>query len=840
MKKQLLYLLFGAAVLNASAQLNSAGDGYILDNSDGNSNCYGNYAPSPAGAMSYGTSITSGGIFILNANGPYVLTSADPGDNYKSATWFAIPHRTGEGYSSTCSSLYEADLGIDMTNNSSVTLTAESSEVGAVLELYLGSDGQWYPATSTFWTGDTGIVVSHTFTSANSLETFTLDLDSANSTAWSNWSGKSKIQSMGFISNTPSATFKLYEIKFGAEADLDNSDIDTTWKNSQIPTNIALNQTYNANVYTSDAINSFDGVKGYGTDFWNPRNYTGWISVVFNDISSVDSITFEYQASPGNITTQEIYTTIDGTTWILAETISLSLNYTIFGTLNRDSVTYVFSSPLTAIKGIKVKTIRNSSWVAWSEIEIWGSSSCSDIIVNDTLTNFVSNKTFQSISPKTYFKQTDKLTRQVGGCDSTVNYYTSYVFNPNNCTTTVFDTITTNSQIPINGLIANYPFNGNANDESTNSHNGIIYGAILTEDRHGNLNSAFSFDGVNDYIALPTSSDWDFGNNDFSISSWFLQNDGSNGNIIRFDNGYGPGALWGVRVFNKKLEFLSGQGNQPFTDFEVAENNWHHSVTVRNGYNLKIYYDGNLVLDSIVSSITNITTQQNYYPSIGRLGSYNGEYFSGKIDDIKIYDKGLTQTEVSSLYHENKSANLVTDYDTTTITVTDTNYVTINNYVNIYDTNTVTVTDTNYIDNYIDVYDTTTTVLYHIDTTQVTVLDTNYINVNNYIDVYDSLIVDLTGVITAINAPFNNTLQVKIYPNPASDNLTLEVLDASVTESYLYQLFSVTGQNVVSNGFLDNEIKTIDLSSLNSGTYFVKFYDSQFTLLNTAPVVIKK
>ena len=59
-------------------------------------------------------------------------------------------------------------------------------------------------------------------------------------------------------------------------------------------------------------------------------------------------------------------------------------------------------------------------------------------------------------------------------------------------------------------------------------------------------------------------------------------------------------------------------------------------------------------------------------------------------------------------------------------------------------------------------------------------------------------------------------------------------------ESYLYQLFSVTGQNVVSNGFLDNEIKTIDLSSLNSGTYFVKFYDSQFMLLNTAPVVIKK
>ncbi|MAW66011.1 MAG: hypothetical protein CMD18_07440 [Flavobacteriales bacterium] len=126
------------------------------------------------------------------------------------------------------------------------------------------------------------------------------------------------------------------------------------------------------------------------------------------------------------------------------------------------------------------------------------------------------------------------------------------------------------------------------------------------------------------------------------------------------------------------------------------------------------------------------------------------------------------------------------------------------------------------------------------DTIRITVVDTNYVTKTNYVDVYDSLIVDLNGDETLIATPFTLNTQVKIYPNPASDNLTLEVLDASATDTYLYQLFSVTGQNVVSNGFLDNEIKTIDLSSLNSGTYYVRFYDSQFTLLNTAPVVIKK
>ncbi len=51
-----------------------------------------------------------------------------------------------------------------------------------------------------------------------------------------------------------------------------------------------------------------------------------------------------------------------------------------------------------------------------------------------------------------------------------------------------------------NGLIAYYPFNGNANDESGNGYSGTVYGATLTTDRFGNSDSAYSFDGVDDYI----------------------------------------------------------------------------------------------------------------------------------------------------------------------------------------------------------------------------------------------------------------------------------------------------------------------------------------------------
>ena len=59
------------------------------------------------------------------------------------------------------------------------------------------------------------------------------------------------------------------------------------------------------------------------------------------------------------------------------------------------------------------------------------------------------------------------------------------------------------SYIPTEGLVAWYPFNGNANDESGNGNNGTVNGATLTTDKDGNENSAYSFDGNDDIIDLP-------------------------------------------------------------------------------------------------------------------------------------------------------------------------------------------------------------------------------------------------------------------------------------------------------------------------------------------------
>jgi hypothetical protein len=72
--------------------------------------------------------------------------------------------------------------------------------------------------------------------------------------------------------------------------------------------------------------------------------------------------------------------------------------------------------------------------------------------------------------------------------------------------------------LPTNGLVAYYPFNGNANDESGNGNHGMVYGATLTVDRFGNANSAYSFDGMNDYIV--TNYSGILGKNPGTISLW--------------------------------------------------------------------------------------------------------------------------------------------------------------------------------------------------------------------------------------------------------------------------------------------------------------------------------
>ena len=82
------------------------------------------------------------------------------------------------------------------------------------------------------------------------------------------------------------------------------------------------------------------------------------------------------------------------------------------------------------------------------------------------------------------------------------------------------------------GLQAYYPFNGNANDESGNENDGTVSGAYLTNDRFGNSNSAYCFDGSDDFIEINDSNSLDIGLSDYSIVAWIKTTHTSYGRIF--------------------------------------------------------------------------------------------------------------------------------------------------------------------------------------------------------------------------------------------------------------------------------------------------------------------
>ena len=84
------------------------------------------------------------------------------------------------------------------------------------------------------------------------------------------------------------------------------------------------------------------------------------------------------------------------------------------------------------------------------------------------------------------------------------------------------------AQIPTNGLLAWYPFDGNALDASGNDNNGVINGPTTTTDRFDRPNHALLFSGNNQYVNVANNV-W---SDSLTISAWFYANDfGGTGNL---------------------------------------------------------------------------------------------------------------------------------------------------------------------------------------------------------------------------------------------------------------------------------------------------------------------
>jgi hypothetical protein len=213
-----------------------------------------------------------------------------------------------------------------------------------------------------------------------------------------------------------------------------------------------------------------------------------------------------------------------------------------------------------------------------------------------------------------------------------------------------------------NGLVAYYPFNGNANDASGNGNNGIIYGATFIANRFGQPNSALSFNGTSSYAIVP----WNplFGGSNSTVSVWIKVNSYpivANPTLVSVILGQALGVP-DIGIATNLLLLAKNAGSSTdwdscYTDLPVPLNNYEHVVGCFTPTNLAIYQNGTLVAQATSPNrMVHVCPGSPLYiggvniPSGSCAGPYSSEYFSGIIDDIRIYNRVLSAAEVQQLY----------------------------------------------------------------------------------------------------------------------------------------------------------------------------------------------
>lgn len=199
-----------------------------------------------------------------------------------------------------------------------------------------------------------------------------------------------------------------------------------------------------------------------------------------------------------------------------------------------------------------------------------------------------------------------------------------------------------------NGLVAYYPFNGNANDASGNGNNGyMIGGPVSTTNRFGQPNTALCFNGTNSFVAI-SNKFLNIGA-DYTLTMWFCTFDASrqfqelvgtlpnptidisynlplNGADLHLEMSIGNGTDWiqPTQQYGAKQNYLANQ--------------WYQVVAIKSGSSYSTFVDG--VVDASFSRS----------PGSLLIELLLGLQWYGIMDDVRVYNRALSTAEVQQLY----------------------------------------------------------------------------------------------------------------------------------------------------------------------------------------------
>jgi hypothetical protein len=423
------------------------------------------------------------------------------------------------------------------------------------------------------------------------------------------------------------------------------------------------------------------------------------------------------------------------------------------------------------------------------------------------------------------------------------------------------------SYVPTNGLVGWWPFNGNANDESGNGNNGTVNGATLTTDRFGNAGNAYNFDGINDWIEISDNSSLDL-NFELTLSAWINTNSISVTQRIIDKSTVGQADSWcfdlGVMgVGDLRLIVAGSVINQAMSQANIIENNiWTHVLTTYNGTSVKFYVNGIMVYS--ISQIGS-TPSNNNSVRIGVNSLYNNEWFDGDLDDIGIWNRALSECEIQDLYNAqiNSVAGSIAVSPQPASTGSNVSLTTASNSTNVQwqnnplnngwqnvpsnstysggTTNTLTVNNVQ-LSNHNQPFRVIASNGNCIDTSNIATIQIADTCITN-VTVYDTLLTTVTDTLiinTTLSLPApNNENTILIYPNPASDHITIDNGNFAAMAGYSIKIENNAGQQVFQS--LINQAQFyVDLSTwTGNGLYFVHLIDPQNNTVSVRKIVLQ-
>lgn len=222
------------------------------------------------------------------------------------------------------------------------------------------------------------------------------------------------------------------------------------------------------------------------------------------------------------------------------------------------------------------------------------------------------------------------------------------------------------------GLVAYYPFNGTANDASGNNNNPVFNNATITADRLGNINSAYHFNGIYQYMRIPNKPSLNL-KNQITLSVWvkptgfyydichasqLISKGGGNYNpgnyALRFDDAlYSGGSGCNGSVCDSIHQNFRGTGTvlTPYPGDFIKKDKWYNVLYTNDGKNAKLYVDCALKY-SVVFPETFTNNEDLFFGKSD--DSFFPFWLNGDLDEIRIYNRALNDEEIFLLCNDKK------------------------------------------------------------------------------------------------------------------------------------------------------------------------------------------